>query len=139
MSILDEIRSNGAESEVRNALQTAVRAERNNENLKNSGENKNTHFELRFGDSEDEEVFVYVERLEHDSGVEVMVWADESYFQNVVAERPMVSDGSHDFEEFVGILFEYVTDELDTGKSNARPSFHTNAPPSVVFSDQFYL
>lgn len=136
--IVSEIRSDTTEVLLRDAIQTVVDAERNDEELRDKGSVKNTHFEFMFGASKTEEVYVYFERLHHDTGFEVLVWADEGYFRDVTDERPEVSDGGEQFEEFVEVLFEYVVDEAGIDQS-ANPSFHTNAPPSVVFADHFYL
>lgn len=137
MSIVTEVRSSGAEEEVRDAVQTVVEAEESDAEWMNSGSGKNTHFELRFGEGSDE-VYVYVERLDHDTGLEVMFWADESYFHGVDADRPSVEDGGDVLAEFVGVVMDYVVDELD-GDHSVRPSYQMDAPPSVVFSDSFYL
>lgn len=137
MSIITEARSSGAKEEIRDSVRTVIKAEENNEEMINSGSEKNTHFEFRFDEGGDE-VYVYIERLEHDNGLEVMFWVDESYFNGVDSDRPSIEEGGEELSEFVEIILDYIVDELE-GNHSIRPLYKIDAPPSIVFSDSFYL
>ena len=138
MSIVSEIRSADVEADIIDAVETVVEAEEVNEDWVNVGSEKNTHFEFQFGGTEDEEVYVYVERLDSESGIEVMVWANESYFDELGDDMPSIEDGGEDLVEFVSILQEYVQSVVSDEK-DFNMEFVDFAPPSVVFSSVLYL
>lgn len=138
MSIVDAIQSKGAEEEIRDAVSQAVEGEEKGLKWEQGGAKQNTHFEMKFGESREEEVFVYIERLDSDKGIELMVWADEAYFRGVDEDYPDIEDGGEELAEFVDVVGEYVLDELD-GEHSVSVSFSMNASPSVVFTDQFYI
>jgi len=135
MSIVQEL--DGAEEDIRKAVNTVIEAEQNNEEIIDSGSGKNSHFEFEFGEHSPDEVFVYVERLHENNGFEVMFWVDESYFVDK-GERPNIQDGGAKLKEFVESVSEFVVDEIDTNVTSS-PEYYTDASPSVVFTDVYYL
>lgn len=140
MSLMDEL-DNDARGELRDAVVTAKLAERTDSEWETKGPNKNTHYELQFGPSPEEEVYVYVERYDGPApGVEVMLWIDKHWFTDdaLEANYPLPEDGFDPLGDFADEILRIVADVLD---ADHTPSFlfQQYAPPSMVFTTTFYL
>lgn len=130
-------------SEFIEALQTARDAELNDEPLQNGKQrdvdvSKNTHFEFQLGGDEYPEVYVYVERYEPNSAIELMLWVDDAYFEDLEdLDWPRISHGGDQLEA----LAETVLDIANEHLTDKHPffEFHMHAPPSVVFATMVAL
>lgn len=142
MTIVEEASTTGTKMAVYDAVRTIIDAEREDEEWRNSGSNKNTHFEFQFGENSSEEVYVYFERLDTDTGLEVMFWVDEDYFDtDTGVERLELSDGGDTLVEFTDVVLSYVSAVLTEYDIEyyISPEYHTVAPPSIVFADSYFL
>ena len=143
MDIVHQLRE--SESSVYNAANTVCEAEKEDAPMQNGNQrdvdvSKNTHFEFQFGGDKYPEVYAYIERYDGESGIEVLIWADDAWFDDTDFEGygPTIGDGGEKLEEFAETLLDIVSDVLDTG-SRPQYEYHSLAPPSVVFSATFYL
>ena len=139
MTLIGEL-DRGGRTELKDAVEKAVTAEQNDDPREERGANKNTHFELEFGETGKPAV-LYVERLpsSQEKGVEIMLWADRSWFaEDDPSVRLSPSDGEAPLGTFADNILEVTSDALGTSH---KPSFqyHTTAPPSIVFSAVYYI
>lgn len=109
------------EHEIRRDARRVHEAEMNGETIENGnttglGEqskvSKNTHFEYTFGDND---MAVYLERIEHTTGIEVMFWVDKSLFSESIDSKRNPSLGMADdiVQEIASQVLSIVTDELN--------------------------
>jgi uncharacterized protein YacL (UPF0231 family) len=139
MSVLDDFEQDYVKTEMRTDLARIVEAEQadeavNNGRTRNATVSKNTHFEYPLG-ADDEEVIVYFERLDADTGLEVMLWADQHRFE---AEPDRFSDCDAELQELGERLGRLVADELDRD-GGLHFEYYGAYPPSYVFSATFYI
>lgn len=139
MSVLDEFNQGGVKSEMRADIARIIEAEQadepfNNGRTMNATVSKNTHFEYAFG-SGDEEVVAYLERLDADTGIELMLWADEGRFEDA-PER--FSDCDAELQELGESIGRLVVNELDRDNPT-HFEYYGAYPPSYVFSATFYI
>lgn len=145
MDLVSQLRESDTESDVYAAVTTAYNAETDDVPMQNGKKrdvavSKNTHFEFQFGGDEYPEVYAYIERYDSDKGIEVMIWADDAWFDADTDEGhgPKLEDGGDVLTQFADSLLDIVADVLDA-ESKPQFEFHQHAPPSVVFSAMFYL
>lgn len=145
MTVVQALQEAISDSHIRRAVKDAYEAELNGDPMQNGKRrdvdaSKNTHFEFQFGGDADPEVYAYIERYDSEPGIEVMLWADDGWFDNEAFEGygPDIEDGGKTLAEFADILLDIVADVIE---SDAKPQFeyYQSAPPSVVFSAVFYL
>jgi hypothetical protein len=132
--------------DVRRDLRTAIEAERADDPIQNGNQravdvSKNTHFEYQF-ESEGREAYGYVERLHEDTGIELMLWVDTSWFTDDELESLDYATDIGDIDDELGALATafsgLVADEL--GRERVEEFVFTQmAPPSAVFQVLYYM
>ena len=125
------------QDEIRVAVEQAIEAEHNDDPLvdNQNSDRQKTHFEFKVG-SGSEEVAIYIERYNPGKGIEILVFADESYFQQ--DEVPTYLLGAGEPLETVDELLCTIVEDV-VGTRPQSLSFHQPAPPSVVYSTVAYL